>query len=325
MAFSNKHNTFLHLPGGNSFDDIRIDIAAAHKHIDDRPIQHRECARPRWKNALSLFWHRILRKLKLHHLLISNGVCDDWLQDFKKYWADELDGRPIWNPLDFFHLLYDYRKRQQFTTDLEWDDASKHLQNWQHPNQIYSTLHHVERMASNPFVHPPFWRFLPPQGSVLEYGCSSAPYYNCYRKFFSHRRCSWTLVDLPNFPFHYAKYLYRNDKGLDIITIDEKNFDDPLASDTREFDIIILTTVLEHLDDPVRVVQSLLKRLKVGGVFLFDFVKSEGTGLDHPVSLAKRKECLSLILESVEVLDGTLGDLDDSIPLIVSRKKKVLE
>jgi len=321
MISTSKKQNPPHLPGGNYFDDIRVDIAAAHRWMDEQEVDERSIARPRWKNGLSLFAHRVFRKLKLHYFLISSGIEDGWLREFQKYWTSVLNGRPIWNPSDFFMLLFDYRKRQQFTVDLEWGDASQHLENWQHPSQIYSTLHHVERMASNPHVHPPFWKYLKKNQRVLEYGCSSAPYYHCYRKFFSHLEAHWTLVDLPNFPFHYAKYLYRGESSAKLVTINESDFRDPLQACSEKFDTIILTTVLEHLDDPLFVVRYLFDRLECGGVFLFDFVKSEGTGLDHPDSLAARRECLDFIFSKVDILEGTVGDIDSDIPLIISRKK----
>ena len=155
---------------------------------------------------------------------------------------------------------------------------------------------------------------------VLEYGCSSAPYYHCYRKFFSHRQQSWVLADIPNFPFHFGKYLYRNDSDVTFATIDVENYHDPLQSGEK-FDAIILTTVLEHLENPKDVVSYLLDRLRSGGVLLFDYIRSEGTGLDHPGSLEQREECLRLLQEQTRVVDGHMKNAEETIDLCVVRKK----
>lgn len=309
-----------HLPGGNSFDDIRIDIAEAHRMADSLPREIRPIAAPAWKGRFRLLTYRLLRKLRLHEALVVNGVLGGWLRDFRSYWNDVLGGRPIWKTLDFFLLAHDYRKSQQHVKAIEWKDAERHLENWQQPGQVYQIFQQVERFALTPYEHPPIWKYLEPKMRVLEYGCSAGPYYQCYRKFFSHKKQEWVLADIPNFPFHYAKHICRSDQGVSFATIEADNYDDPLQS-TEKFDAIILTTVLEHLDKPREVVAYLLERLRPGGVMLFDYILSEGTGLDHPGSLEQRAECLGVIREQAVVLEGKIGEDSETVDLCVVRKK----
>ncbi|MGE9290686.1 MAG: class I SAM-dependent methyltransferase [Puniceicoccales bacterium] len=309
-----------HLPGGNSFDDLRVDIAEAHRIADQISCEKSSICVPAWKGKLRLLTHRILRKLHLHEALVVNGVIDGWLQEFRMYWSDVLGGRPIWKALDFFLLAHDYRCSQQYAKPLEWDDAGRHMENWQQPGRVYQILHQVERFALHPYVYPPVWKFLEPKMRVLEYGCSSAPYYHCYRKFFSHRKQSWVLADIPNFPFHYGKYLYRNDEDVSFATINVENYDDPLRS-AEKFDAIILTTVLEHLENPRDIVEYLLDRLRPGGILLYDYIRSEGTGLDHPGALEQREECIKLIREQTRVEVGRIGDWTETVEQSVVRKK----
>jgi 2-polyprenyl-3-methyl-5-hydroxy-6-metoxy-1,4-benzoquinol methylase len=103
------------------------------------------------------------------------------------------------------------------------------------------------------------------------------------------------LADIPNFPFHYAKYLYRNDLKLDFLTIFSKDFSDPLHSDEK-FDVVILTTVLEHLDDPL-------------------FVSN------HPGGLIMRQECLKNILQRTRIVHGNAEDINKSVGLCIAIKK----
>ena len=309
-----------HLPGGNSFDDLRVDIAEAHRIADQISGEKRSISVPAWRGRLRLLLYRVLRKLNLHEAIIVNGVFSGWLTDFRSYWSDVLGGRPIWKTLDFFQLAHDYRRSQQHAKPLEWADAGRHLENWQQPGQVYQIFQQVERFALTPYEHPPIWKFLEPKIRVLEYGCSAAPYYHCYRKFFSHRQQSWVLADIPNFPFHYAKYLYRHDKEVSFATIAAETYDDPLQSEEK-FDAIILTTVLEHLENPKDIVEYLLNRLRPGGVLLFDYIRSEGTGLDHPGSLDQREECLSLIVQQTRVENGEIGDFAETVGECIVRKK----
>ena len=238
---------------------------------------------------------------------------------FRSYWSNILGGRPLPTALDFLTLLHDYRKRQQHTSELEWSDATQHIDNWQNPRELYATFNSVRKLALQPVLGLQLWQRLPKRARVLEYGCSLAPYYHCYREFFAYKSCSFILADIPNYPFHYAKHLYRNDPDVQFVTIDAEDFSDPLEEEGN-FDAIILTTVFEHLDDPLFVAQYLLGRLNPGGLFAFDYIKSHGHGLDHPNALASRQQTLKTILDQTEVVYGKVGDLDEDISFCIARK-----
>jgi 2-polyprenyl-3-methyl-5-hydroxy-6-metoxy-1,4-benzoquinol methylase len=320
MAIPDEQAKALHLEGGNYFDDMRIDISESHRRLANLTTTPKTIKQPKYRNILKLYLTGLGLRFGIHEFLIVNGIRRRWLDDFRNYWSGILNGRPFWNTLEFFLLLHDYRKRQQHTSQLEWDDPARHLTNWQHPNQIYSTLHSVRKVATRPIVGLNLWRKIPKDARILEYGCSLAPFYYCYREFFAHLDCQWVLADIPNFPFHYAKYLYRNDAEVEFITINAEDFQNPLAK-AGQFDVIILTTVLEHLDNPLFISEYLLNRLKPGGLFVFDYIKSEGIGLDHPNALEMRVECLNTILEKTQLIYGKIEDINKSIGFCISRKK----
>ena len=319
MEISIQDLKAVHLDGGNYFDDMRIDIAKSHRRFANLTRNAKNLSMPRYRNIINFYLTSIALRLRIHEFLIVNGIRRRWLDDFRIYWSDILNGRPFWNTLEFFMLLHDYRKRQQHTSSLEWNDAIQHLRNWQHPSQIYSTLHFVRTCALQPINCPTLWRNISKGMRILEYGCSLAPYYYCYREFFSHLNCKWILADLPNFPFHYAKYLYRNDSDAEFVTINERDFSNPLG-ESGDFDVIILTTVLEHLDNPSFVSEYLLKRLKTGGLFVFDYIKSDGKGLDHPQALEMRPDCLGRILAQTKIIHGRINDINESIGLCIAQK-----
>ena len=248
-----------------------------------------------------------------------NGFRRKCLDDFRSYWTTILGGRPLPTAFDFLTLLHDYRKRQQHTSELEWSDAAQHIANWQNPRELYATFNAVRKLALRPVVGLQLWKRLPGRAKVLEYGCSLAPYYHCYREFFFYKRCRFILADIPNYPFHYAKYLYRSDPDVQFTTIDAGAFSDPLKQE-RDFDAVILTTVFEHLDDPLFVAQYLLGRLKPGGLFVFDYIRSHGHGLDHPNALASRRQTITAILDQTEVVHGRIGNLDEDIGFCIARK-----
>jgi 2-polyprenyl-3-methyl-5-hydroxy-6-metoxy-1,4-benzoquinol methylase len=65
-------------------------------------------------------------------------------------------------------------------------------------------------------------------------------------------------------------------------------------------------TVLEHLQDPLAVVQHLRELLAPGGLLVFDYVKSEATGLDTRAGLEQRPAVLAFVRENFHLLQGTL-------------------
>lgn len=311
----------VHLEGGNYFDDMRIDIARSHERLDDLPRRGVRERRSRLANAVRRGLVMAAIRLRVHEFLILNGIRRRWLDEFERYWSEVLGGRPFWNSIEFFLLTHDYRKRQQQTGALAWAGPEQHVAHWQNPSQLYATFHQVRKLATRPIVSRPLWRRLSADMRILELGCSLAPYYNCYREYYSHVPCQWLLADLANYPFHYARYRYRDDPGLTFHVITPNKFTDPLP-DVEAFDVIILTAVLEHADDPVFLADYVLDRLKPGGLFVFDYIKSDARGLDHPHALASREACLMRILARTTLLYGSASNIAESIGTCIAVKRE---
>lgn len=310
----------VHLPGGNRFDDVRIDVDASHARLNAMPRPARMMRRGRVSATIDRMTTHALVRAGLQELLVMNGVARGWLVEFEEYWCAMLGGRPFWQTADFLLLLHDYRRRNQQSDVLDWSAPARHVAHWQACSNLYSTFHQARKLALQPLVTPPLWPHVPRGGRVLEYGCSLAPYYHCYRRFYSHLGCRWVLADLPNFPFHYARYRYRHDADVECQVITAERFADPLG-DAQPFDVIIVTAVFEHVDDPVFVARYLLDRLRPGGVLVFDFIRSQGEGLDHPGALAAREDCLALITARTAIVSGTLADPSASIGLTIAKAR----
>ena len=317
MKENNSKFEATHIGDGNYFDNVRIDINKSHKSLDALPLRKQESNRSLLNNISRYYINGFLMKYRLQDLLVNNGLKRKWFNDFYDYWTKIINGRPL-TIMDFFMLFHDYRKRAQYVNSLRWDTPETHVNNWQNPNEIFSIFYNVRKTALNPIVGHHLWKKIKKNSQILEYGCSLAPYYYCYRQFFSHLHCKWLLADIPNFPFHYAKYLYRNDGSVNLLTIYPCDFKKPLK-DNKNFDVIILTTVLEHLDDPIFVSNHLLDRLKINGLFVFDYVISKGTGLDTPIALEKRKDCLHDIIRRTKIMSGKL-DVSEDVSLCIGKK-----
>jgi SAM-dependent methyltransferase len=148
---------------------------------------------------------------------------------------------------------------------------------------------------------------------VLEYGCSLAPMYRTWRAFLSHVDTQWVLADIPNFPFHYSRHTYGRDREASFCLIAEDLFDDPLRNVQGQFDLIIIHEVFEHLHKPRHLAEYLLRRLNPGGLFFFDYVRSEATGHDTPAGLAERTTTLEFLAQHLEIVDGRFEVSDESL------------
>lgn len=314
----------FHLAGGNFYDDLRFDIAKAHEHIDSQTLPARSPMQvgSKSRNVVKLALDRKLQGRELVYPLVASGIRRDWFDEFHGYWTKSLSGRPL-QIADFFCLLHDYRKRQQFTHQLDWGDAATHVRNWQDPAQLYSTLHYVRKCAIQPVRLPGLGKLLFPDARVLEYGCSLAPMYRTYRSYFSHIPCRWILADIANFPFHFTKSAYGNDVWIErFLTIRPERFTEPLAGVDGAFDLIVVQEVLEHVDDPAAVIALLIDRLSPQGHIIFDFTASQGTGLDRPSALAGRLDALRLIEAKLSIVKGRFSVSSQGIATCIARLKR---
>jgi 2-polyprenyl-3-methyl-5-hydroxy-6-metoxy-1,4-benzoquinol methylase len=314
-----------HLPGGNIFDDIRLDIDAS---IRDQDVWLAENSRrpvpsgTLLSNRMQLLLYRLLMRFKLWEVAVNSGLCRGWFEEFTHYWYGCLDGRPI-DLWDFRVLFFHYRCRFQRETIPDFSTSDKHVRSWQRPGDLYSTLQMVSRAAREPMRSWRLPRLLRPGVRILEYGCGIAPMYRTWRRFFAHIPTQWVLADIPGFPFHYARHIHGADAGVQFVTITSERFADPLQGVEGQFDIIIIQEVFEHLDQPLRTAGYLLDRLAMGGLIHFDFVNSATvTGLDTPAGRDQRRETLRYLKSRLDIIEGDFSLADDIPSPVLGRKAR---
>ncbi len=314
----------VHLPDGNRFADLRLDIAASIAAQESwlAEASKRSVRHSRIGNYSRLVSYLLLRRLGLWEPAVNIGLVRAWFDEFSDYWRSSLGGRPL-SILDFHQIRFLFRKRFARLTDFSWDSTTQHLANWQTPENIHATFHLLYRGALEPVRSRELFTHLRPGMRVLEYGCSLAPMYRTWKSFLSHVPADWVLADIPNFPFHYTRHTCAHDREAVFSLIKEELFDDPLRDIPGQFDIIIIHEVFEHLHKPHHLAEYLLNRLNPGGLFFFDYMRSDATGHDTPAGLEQRTATLQFLQQSLEMIDGHFEVSDRSLARCIGRLKPV--
>ena len=297
------------LNGGNDYDDIRIDIPASfadvRKWLSER---HRlPVVGNRWSNTAGLARAVIGNRLSSSQELLGLPIHDrQWFLRFQQYWSQVLGGVKI-DLGDFFFLRSIYRQKCEDgarLSQINWDDGTCHLANWQHPTNLFHTFHFALKDARVPVKGGTSLtrRTFGPGKRALEFGCGLAPMYAAWRRYYSHVPMQWTILDIENFPFHYACRLYGNDASCECVPVAVEHMDAPLPGQSQRYDVIYCQEVLEHSHAPLSTAQYLLDHLATGGTLVFDYMQSDGHGLDTPAGVEGRQETIAFLRQHLMIV-----------------------
>ena len=313
----------------NRYDDFRPDVAALLKEQEARLPPARDTARSgdglgplgRLASVARLYALGALVRLGLHRRLVYANLRLDWFHEFQDYWVGELGNRPI-HPADFYHLYGVYRQRLQTIHFEHIEDAAiasddKHLEAWRDHRIVYHLFAHAYRLALSPLRVHHFVEHVPRSGRVAEYGCGMAPIVTGLARYYRHRDLQLVGADIPHMLFHHARWKFRNLPFVTMVPIHPDD-DAPLPG---TYDTIFCLEVFEHLPRPLPILEHFHRALKPGGRLVFDYVRSDGTGLDTATALRDRIPALQFVLDRFEVLDGRVTtDGADVGPSVVRKR-----
>jgi len=313
----------------NLYDDFRPDVAGLLKEQDAKLPPPDPLARSgdglgvlgHLKSLARLYGLGAMVKTDLHRRLIYANLRLDWFSEFQSYWVSELGNRPL-HPHDFHFLSGVYRQRAQSVQfdhlerpELASDD--KHLDAWRDPRMVSYLFLHTYRLALSPLRVHQFTRFLPRGGRVAEYGCGAAPILTGLARRYRHLDLQLVGADIPHILFHYARWKFQGDRFVTMVPI-RPNDDAPLPG---QFDAIFCLETFEHLPRPIAAAEHFHRRLKPGGHLIFDYVRSDGTGLDTAAALRDRIPALTLIRERFDIVQGRVTTDGAHIEPAVARKR----
>jgi len=308
----------------NRYDDVRLDLARLFKEQEAKLMAWDPRARS--GDPLGLPGHVVSRlrlavtaaayRLGIHQRLVYSRLKLDWFREFREYWMSVLGLRPL-EPDDFTYLLGAYRQRFQ-TLDADGlgvDEAP--LGAWQDPRNLYLLLSHHYRTALRPLAVYRYAPFVPRRARVCEYGCGVAPLTTSLVRFYPHLDLTITCADLPTVLFHFARWRFRALPFVRTVIVDPAD-DAPLEG---EFDVVFCTEVLEHVPRPLALLRHLHARLAPRGILIFDYIRSQGRGLDTVGGLHDRLPALGFVREAFEVVQGSVPVDGTDVTPVVCRKR----
>jgi 2-polyprenyl-3-methyl-5-hydroxy-6-metoxy-1,4-benzoquinol methylase len=313
----------------NLYDDVRLDVAGLLERQDARLAP----PDPRAKSGDDLGPLGVLGsvarlyalgafvKLGLHRRLVYANLKLDWFHEFQQYWVEELGNRPI-HPHDFYFLSGVYRQRLQtiYFEHLEKPELAsddKHLEAWRDHRATYYLFAYTYRQGLSPLRAHPFMRYVPRGGRVAEYGCGAAPILTALARRYRHLNLRLVGADIPHLLFHYARWKFRNDRFVTMVPVELDND----AALPGRFNTIFCLETLEHLPRPIPVLQHFHRALEPGGHLIFDYVRSEGTGLDTGASLRDRLPALQFVLDHFDIVEGQVATKGSHVGPSVARKR----
>ncbi len=306
----------------NRFDNLVINVSALYKIYPLNSFKKNRDSKSRLKLLSSLYNCPLLplnvRSL-IWYLLHRIGIDIDWFDTFKKYWRQILGGITLWSPHDFYFLRNIYRLRFQYAKIPDTKDPKEHLKMWQQPEILYQLLDMVFRESLYnlvPALQLYFQYRQDDTAPILEFGCGTAPVTTSLLDFTS-SKIKIYISDLETVFFHYAAFKFRFQTNVVLLPlVPEKKF---MPEVPEKVGAIFCMTVFEHLDRPLEVAKQFYKILRPGGLLIFDYIKSEGKGMDTVIGLKERNAVLDFIKKNFQIVYGVIEDSSEA-RIIVAKK-----
>lgn len=296
------------MKNSNSFDQINIDL---------KKLQKVEYPKNKRKNFFLLltqrYFYGLLIYLKLYDRLIDSGLIRGWFVEFRIFWLNHLNGRPLYFH-DFNYLLGIYRSKFQEISIQDEGNDKKFLDAWQNNHSAYLLFGNVRKYSYRPLHSFFLEKYINDNSKILEYGAGIAPFSYSLINYSLKKNLEITIADIIQINFIYAMFRLSGLCKFKIIENKKHNLEKDY------YDVVILQAVLEHVPDPIETIKSLHGALKKNGILIFDYILSAREGLDTHASAIYRKEVLNYIVSNFTIIKGEI-DINKSMSTTIVKKK----
>lgn len=295
---------------GNRFDNLIIDVPKLFLKFPISGLKT-ETGGKKFNSVInSLYgfkWLPLVIRKYLWYFFKRTGIDQIWFEEFRTYWGKYLGGITLWGVEDFYFLRGIYRQKFH---NLELPDKSSsksYLNIWQKPEVLFFLLDQIYRgklynELSNVDLYLKYRTetTLP----ILEFGCATAPIASSLIEFFGLTDQKIYISDIQTLAFHYGAYKFRKHKNVTPVLLDPKDGFTPKSPE--KLGAIFCLTVFEHVNEPLSVAKKFYDLLAPGGLLIFDYLKTDGKGLDSSNSVKARGKTLEYIGKNFKVIHGDL-------------------
>ena len=298
----------------NHFDNFTLDILALKNKVlannSKKTLHHI------FPMGLLLF-NVVIHKLKISEEFVYSYLLTNWFQEFRNFWSEIMDGRPL-DIIDFHFLRLSYRNKFQNVKHFNEPDNIDFLTAWHSNENMYLLFGSIWKYAKSAYLNfLAFYFELPKKGKILEYGCGIAPITTGILKYFPSKKYAFEICDILQINFLYAIYNLSNRQNVKYHIMSPYNN----LIDKNNYSVIICQTVLEHIPNPLEVVKSFYDGLEDEGILVFDYIKGDGSGLDSKKSVEEREKTLKFIKNNFFLIKGKIS-FEKSVGLCIVKKLK---
>ena len=209
-----------------------------------------------------------------------------------------------------------YRSKFQSVEVKENSTPKKFLEAWQRKESIHVLFSSVHKYALSPITFYKYKEYIRNAKSILEYGCGLAPITYSAIKYGKYNNKTFIISDIKQYTYHYAKWRLQGCSNIKYLDIEPR----VLPKLKIKYDLLFIQTVLEHLPNPLKVIEHLYKKLHKNGYIIFDYIKSSGHGLDTKEASKERPIVLDFIKSNFVLIKGKI-DKNNSMGTTIVRKK----
>jgi SAM-dependent methyltransferase len=261
----------------------------------------------------------IAQRVRAARVLRRANLDVSWFETFAEYWTSVLGGRVLWGIEDFDFLRGWYRLEARKNQVPDTNDPETHLAAWQSSGLVYHLFHQVYYETRHPSLALlELIRRERRFRTMLEFGCATAPMTTWMATFLGLHGTDVFLSDLETLALHYAGYKFGGHPNVHVRPLSPQN---AFAPDVDvNVDVVFCLTVFEHLNQPLRTVESFHEHLAPGGLLFFDYLKTGGVGLDTGHAVRERDSVLDFVEKHFEVVYGKIVR-NGNTGLVVAKKR----